>query len=279
MGCAIPCCLCSGRRFKYRPMTAVDPVHEGRQAWNDGVFLVDKPEGMTSFAIVRQIRRLLGIKKVGHAGTLDPFATGLLIVCVGRTATRHIEQFMNGRKTYLARLQLGVETETQDPEGVVTRTAPVPELNSTTLAVCLRQHAGAQMQAPPPYSAAKHKGKPLYMYARQGVLIEKAAKPIEIHSLDCLGYDAEARQLTIAVECSRGTYIRVLASDIGRSLGCGAHLVGLRRTRSGQFSVDDSVSGSALFTENGLQLLHGGRRGIDEMLHITGQAAVYTCSG
>ena len=260
-------------------MTAVDPVHGGRQAWNDGIFLVDKPEGLTSFAIVRQIRRLLGIKKVGHAGTLDPFATGLLIVCVGRTATRHIELFMSGRKTYLARLQLGVETETQDPEGAVTRTAPVPELNPAAVVACLQQHAGPQMQAPPPYSAAKHKGKPLYIYARQGVLIEKAAKPIEIHSLDYLGYDAETRQMTIAVECSRGTYIRVLAADIGRSLGCGAHLVGLRRTQSGLFSVDDSVSGSALFAENGLQLLQDGRRGIEEMLHLTGQAAVYTCPG
>jgi len=255
-------------------MTAVEPVYQGVQAWSDGVFLVDKPEGLTSFAIVRRIRWLLGIKKVGHAGTLDPFATGLLIVCVGRTATKHIEQFMNGRKTYLALLQLGVETETQDPEGAVTKTAPVPELDSATLLACLQRYAGPQMQAPPPYSAAKHKGKPLYTYARKGIFIEKAAKQIEIHRLDCLGYDAATHQLTIAVECSRGTYIRVLAADIGRSLGCGAHLIGLRRTRSGLLSVDDSLSGSALFAENGLQLLQDGRRGIDEMLHIPGQPSV-----
>jgi tRNA pseudouridine55 synthase len=255
-------------------MTAVEPVHQGVQAWSDGVFLVDKPEGLTSFAIVRRIRWLLGIKKVGHAGTLDPFATGLLIVCVGRTATKHIEQFMNGRKTYLGLLQLGVETETQDPEGAVTKMAPVPEFDPAALVACLQGYAGPQMQAPPPYSAAKHKGKPLYTYARKGIFIEKAAKQIEIHRLDCLGYDAATHQLTIAVECSRGTYIRVLAADIGRSLGCGAHLVGLRRTRSGLLSVDDSLSGSALFAENGLQLLQDGRRGIDEMLHITGQPAV-----
>ena len=255
-------------------MTAIEPVHQGVQAWSDGVFLVDKPEGLTSFAIVRRIRWLLGIKKVGHAGTLDPFATGLLIVCVGRTATKHIEQFMNGRKTYIALVQLGVETETQDPEGTVTKTAPVPEFDPEALVACLQRYAGPQMQAPPPYSAAKHKGQPLYTYARKGIFIEKAAKQIEIHRLDCLGYDAATHQLTIAVECSRGTYIRVLAADIGRSLGCGAHLIGLRRTRSGLHSVDDSLSGSALFAENGLQLLQDGRRGIDEMLQITGQPSV-----
>jgi tRNA pseudouridine55 synthase len=251
-------------------MTVVAPVHGDRQAWSDGIFLVDKPEGMTSFAIVRRIRGLLGIKKVGHAGTLDPFATGLLIVCAGRAATRHVELFMDGRKTYLARLQLGVETETQDPEGAVTKTAPVPELDLEALTACLRQHAGPKMQSPPPYSAAKHKGKALYVYARQGILIEKAAKPVEIHTLDCLGYDAATCQMTIAVECSRGTYIRVLAADIGRSLGCGAHLVGLRRTRSGLFSVDDCLSGSALFTADGLHLLQEGRCSIEEMLRIAG---------
>jgi len=272
----MPCCRCSARRFRFRPgtMTAIDPDCGDGPVWSDGVFLVDKPDGLTSFAIVRQIRRLLGIKKVGHAGTLDPFATGLLIVCAGRTATRHIELLMGGRKTYLARLQLGVETSTQDPEGVVTQTNPVPELDAAGLAACLQQHAGPQMQAPPPYSAAKHKGKPLYFYARKGVLIEKAAKPIEIHRLECLGYDAVSCQLTLAVECSRGTYIRVLAADIGRSLGCGAHLVGLRRTRSGAFSVDDSLSGSVLFAENGLQLLRNSRRGIDEVLQAAGQPFV-----
>jgi len=147
-------------------------------------------------------------------------------------------------------------------------------LDSATLLACLQQYAGPQMQAPPPYSAAKHKGKPLYTYARKGIFIEKAAKQIEIHRLDFLGYDAATHQLTIAVECSRGTYIRVLAADIGSSLGCGAHLIGLRRTRSGFLSVDDSLSGSALFAENGLQLLQDGRRGIDEMLRIAGQPSV-----
>jgi tRNA pseudouridine55 synthase len=250
-----------------------------KPSWTEGVFLVDKPEGLTSFAIVRRIRWLLGIKKVGHAGTLDPFATGLLIVCAGRTATRHIELFMGGRKTYLARLQLGVETETQDPEGAVTATSPVPELEPAVLAACLQRHSGPKMQAPPPYSAAKHKGKPLYAYARKGVVIEKAAKPIEIYRLECVDYDAATCQLTIVVECSRGTYIRVLAADIGRSLGCGAHLIGLRRTRSGSFSVDDSLPGTVLFAEDGLQPLCSSRRGIEEVLQIAGQPSFCTCHG
>ena len=252
---------------------AVEPL------WNEGVVLVDKPEGLTSFAIVRRIRRLLGVKKVGHAGTLDPFATGLLVVCVGRAATKHIEALMGGRKTYIARLQLGVETTTLDPEGEVTSTRPVPELQSELLAACLQSLVGPQMQAPPPFSAAKHKGKPLYVYARKGIVIEKAARPIEIHRLDLVAYDAAARQLTIEVDSSRGTYIRVLAADIGRSLGCGAHLVGLRRTRCGPFSVDDSLPGSALFDDDGQHRLQASRRAIDEVLHLVEQSTLCACQG
>ncbi|MCI5145913.1 MAG: tRNA pseudouridine(55) synthase TruB, partial [Candidatus Electrothrix sp. AR3] len=138
-----------------------------------GVFLVDKPAGKTSFAVVQQVRRLLGIKKVGHAGTLDPFATGLLIICVGRPATRQIDAFMSGRKTYQALIQLGQETETQDPEGKVTAVKPVPPLKVEELDELLQEFVGPQMQAPPPYSAAKYKGKPLYHYARQGIMIKQ----------------------------------------------------------------------------------------------------------
>jgi tRNA pseudouridine55 synthase len=245
-------------------MEARELVAVKGQDWEEGVFLVDKPEGLTSFAIVRRIRWLLKIKKVGHAGTLDPFATGLLVVCVGRAATRCVELFMGSRKTYVARLQLGIETETQDPEGKITSTAPVPELNSATIEACLQRHVGPQLQAPPPYSAAKLNGKPLYAYARQGVFIEKAAKPIEIYSLTFKGYDVSNNRLDVEVVCSRGTYVRVLAADIGKALGCGAHLVGLRRTAIGPFSVDYCLSGTELFAEDGLQLLRNGRRSIEE---------------
>lgn len=250
------------------------PVEHGDRAggrqWSEGVFLIDKPAGMTSFAVVRRVRRLLGIKKVGHAGTLDPFATGLLIICAGRTATRCIDRFMAGTKTYRATLQLGVETETLDPEGRVTRTAPVPDLDTAVIDACLAGFVGPRMQAPPAFSAAKHKGKPLYAYARQGVVIVKEPKAIEIHGLTRLAYDPPGRQLEIEVRCSRGTYIRVLAAEIGASLGCGAHLVALRRTASGPFRVESSLPGEALFAEASEALLEERRKGIEEILPLLG---------
>lgn len=220
-----------------------------------GVVLIDKPRGVTSFAMVRQIRRLLAIKKVGHAGTLDPFATGLLIVCVGRPATRLIDRFMAGGKRYRALLQLGVETETLDPEGKVIGTAPVPDLNEEEISTCLARFSGRQLQVPPAYSAVKHQGKPLYHYARQGIVIAKEPREIEISSLVFGGYDPLTHQLAVDVACSRGTYIRVLAADIGRALGCGAHLLELRRLGSGCFSVADSLPGESLAEEDGGQQL------------------------
>ena len=241
------------------------------------MFLVDKPAGYSSFFMVRRLRRLLGIKKVGHAGTLDPFATGLLIICVGRAATRCIEQFMVGHKSYQARLQLGVETSTQDPEGEVIATSEVPELSAAMIEACLAQHRGPQMQAPPPFSAAKHQGKPLYAYARQGVMIEKAAKPIDILSLRSFGYNSLTHQLDIEVQCSRGTYVRVLAAAIGQSLGCGAHLVALRRTGSGGLSVDDAIAGEQLLGEQGRDLLINARLSVEEMLLRHGRAADCAC--
>jgi len=225
----------------------VSAVGQNGQDPVTGVLLVDKPVGRSSFAVVKKVRWLLGIKKVGHAGTLDPFASGLLIICVGRPATREIDAFMVGRKTYQAELQLGKETETQDPEGEVTSVRPVPLLSVEDITGVTKKFVGPQMQAPPPYSAAKHKGKPLYHYARQGIMIKKEAKPIEIFSLQVDGYDPASEQLTITVTCSKGTYIRVLAADIGEKLGCGAYLTALRRTRSGGFSVDEAIDGEGLF--------------------------------
>lgn len=220
-----------------------------------GVVLIDKPRGSTSFAMVRQVRRLLGIKKVGHAGTLDPFATGLLIVCVGRPATRLVDRFMAGGKRYRALLQLGVETETLDPEGQVVRTMPVPSLSEEEIRGCLARFTGRQLQAPPSFSAVKHQGKPLYHYARQGIVIAKEPREIEISSLVFGGYDPGTGRLALDVACSRGTYIRVLAADIGRDLGCGAHLAELRRLGSGCFSVADSLAGEELAAADGLRKL------------------------
>jgi tRNA pseudouridine55 synthase len=209
-----------------------------------GVYLVDKPAGPTSFKVVQQVRRALGIRKVGHAGTLDPFASGLLIVCAGRPATRIISRLMAGEKEYEAVLKLGIETDTHDPEGRVIAERPVPELSSDDLETCLALYRGEQLQAPPVYSAVKHQGKPLYYYARKGISIDKAPRPVLIRTLE--GRLIARDRLAIRVICSKGTYIRTLAADIGRSLGCGSYLVSLRRLRSGPFSVIDALFGSDL---------------------------------
>ncbi len=214
------------------------------------MLLVDKPAGPTSFAVVQRLRRLLGIKKIGHAGTLDPFASGLLILCIGRPATRHIDQFMAGRKTYEAVIQLGQETTTLDPEGPVTAVKSVPKLTEAELAALLQDFVGPQLQAPPAYSAAKHQGRPLYDYARRGIIIEKEAKQIEIYSLELRQYAEETAQLACTVSCSRGTYIRVLAADIGRKISYGAHLTALRRIQSSGFAVDEAVDGSLIFADD-----------------------------
>jgi len=221
-----------------------------------GVFLVDKPVDITSFGVVARLRRILQIKKVGHAGTLDPFATGLLIVCAGRPATKLISGFMDGEKEYLATLRLGVETETLDTEGAVTSRKDVDFISSLEIEECLQHFRGSQMQVPPAYSALKHKGKPLYYYARKGIKITKEARQVEISKLERTDgsgdISGDEPQLSIKVVCSKGTYIRTLAADIGQHLGCGAHLVGLRRTRSGSFSVDKALNWDDLSSEDSL---------------------------
>jgi len=213
-------------------------------AIESGIFLVDKPVGPSSFRMVHLVRRALSIKKVGHAGTLDPFASGLLIICAGRPATRLISQFMDGTKRYEAVLKLGIETTTQDLEGEVTAQKEVGLFAREELAHCLAGFVGEQLQTPPQYSALKHLGKPLYHYARKGITIEKAPRLITICQLQLL--EAGPDTLRIMVECSKGTYIRTLAADIGRALGCGAHLVALRRLQCGPFAVDKAVDGALL---------------------------------
>ncbi len=215
-----------------------------------GVFLVDKPEGSSSFYMVRKVRKALGMKKVGHAGTLDPFATGLLVICAGRPATKMISDIMEGEKEYLATLRLGLETTTQDPEGEITAERSIGVVSGDVIESCLAQFRGEQLQVPPIYSALKHKGKPLYHYARKGIAIEKPPRSVTIHSLERTDGKGEISDsspfLTVRVVCSKGTYIRTLGADIGRALGCGAYLTALRRLRSGCFDVKNSVDGRIL---------------------------------
>jgi tRNA pseudouridine55 synthase len=243
-----------------------------------GVVLVDKPVGPTSFRMVQQVRRALGIKKVGHAGTLDPFASGLLVICVSRAATRIISQLMEGEKEYLALLRLGFETDSQDREGNIIDTQPVPELDRAAIEACLAGFLGPQLQQPPQFSALKHQGKPLYYYARQGIVIEKEPRPITIFSLEFIEYREQCLQ--IRVVCSKGTYVRTLATDIGRALGCGAYLQELRRTRSGPFHVQDAVDG-ALLADSGpaRQLLVDAMLSVEEVLavvHDPGEGLIST---
>lgn len=232
-------------------------VASSDKAFEAGVFLIDKPVDISSFGVVARMRRVLSMKKVGHAGTLDPFATGLLIVCAGRPATKLISQFMEGEKEYFATLHLGVETETLDTEGSVVARRAVGQITAEKVEECLASFRGVQQQVPPAYSALKHKGKPLYYYARKGIKIEKEPREVTISTLDRVGDHSallgKEAELHIRVVCSKGTYIRTLGADIGEALGCGAHLSQLRRTRSGMFSVDNALTWDELNSENGLE--------------------------
>ena len=203
----------------------------------EGLICIDKPSGQTSHDTVNAIRRLTGIRRVGHAGTLDPLATGLLLVCVGR-ATRLLEYLVGQPKTYLATVQLGRQTTTYDAEGEITSESPV-EITQGELAAALDNFRGTISQLAPMYSAVKVDGQPLYRRARKGETIERPARTVTIHELDLLGWDDSLVELRI--NCSSGTYIRSLAHDLGQLLGCGAYLAGLRRTVIGSFSLADAL--------------------------------------
>ncbi|WP_074669486.1 tRNA pseudouridine(55) synthase TruB [Geoalkalibacter ferrihydriticus] len=205
----------------------------------DGLLLVNKPRGMTSHDVVARVRRILRTRRVGHTGTLDPMATGVLPVAVGR-ATRLVEFLMAGSKTYQASLKLGEITDTQDADGQVVERREVPALTQDEVVSACRGFLGEITQIPPMYSAVKKDGVPLYRLARQGIEVERAARSVYIerivlHSLNLPFVDLE-------IDCSKGTYIRTLAHDLGEVLGSGAHLTGLCRTRSGSFLLDECIS-------------------------------------
>jgi tRNA pseudouridine55 synthase len=202
----------------------------------EGLLLVDKPAGMTSHDVVDVVRRSLGIRKVGHAGTLDPMATGLLVLGVGR-ATRLLRYLGELPKTYMATGRLGEETDTLDVDGEIVRTAPVEAGRAEVERACAAL-VGDSMQTPPAYSAVKVGGRKLYEAARRGDVLEAPARPIRVDAFEVAGFDG--RDLQVLITCSGGTYVRVLVADVGRALGCGAHLVRLRRTAIGSFRVEDA---------------------------------------
>ncbi|MEO7727467.1 MAG: tRNA pseudouridine(55) synthase TruB [Burkholderiales bacterium] len=208
----------------------------------DGVLLLDKPTGITSNAAIQRVKRLFNAAKAGHVGTLDPLASGLLPVCLGE-ATKFSTDTFGADKGYDADVLLGVTTATGDTEGEVTSrqaASVAPDQLNATLA----RFTGALQQIPPMYSALKRDGKPLYAYARAGETVERAPRSITIYSMALLDFSAD--RFTISVYCSKGTYIRVLAEDIGRDLGCGATLAGLRRTSVGEFGLDGTITLASL---------------------------------
>lgn len=206
---------------------------------SNGILLIDKPAGMTSAGVVAFVKKNCKAGKVGHAGTLDPFATGLLI-CMVNQATKLAAFFLHGKKTYEAVLHLGVETDTQDSTGVVTSACDRVTFSEKTIRSALKQFQGPIDQQPPAYSALKHQGVPLYRLARRGEPVQKPARRITIYSIDGVLIDLPLVRFTI--ECSAGTYIRALCSDVGKTLGCGGHLRELRRTQSSGFKIGDSLT-------------------------------------
>jgi tRNA pseudouridine55 synthase len=208
----------------------------------DGVLLLDKPVGLSSNDALIKAKRVLNAKKAGHTGTLDPFATGLLPLCFGE-ATKFSQDLLEADKTYEATVHLGIMTNTGDTEGEAIETLPV-DVTLEQIEAALARFRGPIQQVPPMYSALKRDGKALYEYAREGITLEREARPVTIHALSLIAYDAPF--LKIRVTCSKGTYVRVLGEDIGAALGCGAHLNALRRIEVGALDVAGMITLDAL---------------------------------
>lgn len=210
----------------------------------EGILLVDKSKGHSSFKLVAMLRKRLGVKKIGHAGTLDPFATGVMVMLIGRRYTRLSDQFLCNDKEYIAEVHLGTTTDTYDSEGVIIAQSPiVPTLEEIQHA--LKAFQGEIEQVPPMYSAKKIQGKKLYELARKGIEVERKAVKVALETT-LIRYEYPLLELKIV--CSKGTYIRSIAYDFGLKLRCGAHLSNLRRTRSGQFCIQDCLPESDIFS-------------------------------
>ncbi|OQA33263.1 MAG: tRNA pseudouridine synthase B [Betaproteobacteria bacterium ADurb.Bin341] len=217
-----------------------DKELQQKRIWKpiDGVLLLDKPLGMTSNDALQKARRLFSAAKAGHTGTLDPLATGLLPLCFGE-ATKFSADLLDADKTYVARLKFGVATDSGDAEGQVIATGSV-QFDETQLRTLLPRFTGDIEQVPPMYSALKRDGRPLYELARQGIEVERLPRAVTIHALELLEFSGDEALLRVA--CSKGTYIRTLAIDLGEALGCGAHLIGLRRTEVGRLRLEQAVT-------------------------------------
>ena len=219
----------------------------------DGVVLLDKPAGMSSQGAVTAVKRAFNADKAGHTGTLDPMATGLLPICLGE-ATKYSQDLLEADKSYIAQVKFGSRTDTGDAEGQIIEELPLPAFADelaikAALDALLPKFTGPITQVPPMYSALKRDGKPLYEYARAGIELERVPREITIHAIRWTNVNWP--EATLEVSCSKGTYIRVLAEDIGNTLGCGAHLVGLRRTEVGHLNLEQSFTMESI--QQGLQ--------------------------
>jgi tRNA pseudouridine55 synthase len=203
----------------------------------DGILLLDKPQAMTSNEALQRVKRLYKAAKAGHTGSLDPLATGLLPVCLGG-ATKFSTYLLDADKRYRVRVRLGITTSTADAEGDVLETAPVEGVNEAALRTVLGRFVGPIEQLPPMYSAVKHQGERLYKLARRGIEVERQPRTVTIHALELRALSLP--ELELDVHCSKGTYVRTLAEDIGAALGCGGHVIGLRRTAVGPYTEPES---------------------------------------
>jgi tRNA pseudouridine55 synthase len=228
----------------------------------NGVLVVDKPKGPTSFDVVHAVRRALKVKKAGHTGTLDPMATGVLPICLG-DATRIVQVLTDGDKGYDATVKLGVTTDTLDAEGKPRAMLPVPALTREGLEAVFERFRGPQLQVPPMFSAIRVHGKRLYELARAGEEVEREPRSVTVSMLTLNDFSSD--ELKLSVRCSKGFFVRTLAADIGEALGCGAHLTALRRTHSGPFSLSSAVPLSEI-AEQGAAALVGRLATLDQAL-------------
>jgi len=208
-----------------------------------GILVLDKPQGMTSSDAVQKVKRLFNAEKVGHTGALDPLATGVLPLCFGE-ATKFSQYLLNSDKKYWTRIRLGVATDTGDSDGQVVETRPVQGVDVARIETALEQFRGEIEQIPSMFSAIKHQGQPLYKLARQGIEVEREARAVTIHSNRLLAFAGD--ELELEIHCSKGTYIRTIAQDLGAALGCGAHVTALRRLAAGPYGETDMVTLAAL---------------------------------
>jgi tRNA pseudouridine55 synthase len=223
----------------------------------DGILNINKPAGKTSYGVIAMVKRFTGERRAGHAGTLDPEATGVLPVCLGK-GTRVVEFMMDAHKVYRADIELGVSTDTYDGEGKITARGDASSVTQDIIDQALEGFRGDILQVPPMYSALKHQGQPLYALARAGTTIERESRPVTIYRLNLIAWQSPL--VTLEIECSKGTYIRSLANDLGERLGCGAYMKTLVRTGYGVFSIENAVTLTQLEEA-------AGRGGLTQYLH------------